>query len=143
MKNSVNKVILLGNTTRDIELKQAGGGVVCEVGLALNETISTKNGFKDEVTFVDVTLWGKTAEWAAKEVKKGTLVYVEGKMRMDEWVDAATKQKRRKMRILADNFKKLASPRPVNPAQSTTNPNSNEPPNLSTLNSQGDEYVEF
>ena len=141
MKNSVNKVILIGNTTRDIELRQAGGTSVCEVGLALNKSWKTPQGtFKEEVTFVDITLWGKMAEWVSKDVPKGSMVYVEGSLQLSEWEDPQTKQKRRKLRILGEQFRKLATPKPKDAAAAIPGAANIPPPAAIPA---GDDYVEF
>lgn len=84
---SYNRVILMGNLTREIELKYAKSQTaVAEVGLAVNDRRKGANGeWVDEVTFVDVTLWGRTAEVASEYLTKGSPVLIEGRLKMDSW----------------------------------------------------------
>ena len=83
---SFNKVILLGNLTRDPEIRYTPkGSAVCDLGLAVNRSYTLESGEKrEEVTFVDVTLWGRTAEVASEYLKKGRPVFIEGRLQMDE-----------------------------------------------------------
>ena len=84
---SFNRVILLGNLTRDIELKYtANQTAVTDIGLAVNDRRKTANGeWVDETTFVDVTLWGRTAEIASQYLSKGSPVLIEGRLKLDTW----------------------------------------------------------
>ena len=86
---NVNKVILIGNLTRDPEVRYTPKGTaVAELGLAVNRTYSTDGGEKrEETTFVDITLWGRTAELAGQYLNKGRPVYIEGRLQMDTWQD--------------------------------------------------------
>ncbi len=86
---SFNKVILLGNLTRDPEVRYTPKGTaVTDLGLAVNRTYTADNGEKrEEVTFVDVTFWGRTAEVAGEYLKKGRPVFVEGRLQLDSWDD--------------------------------------------------------
>ena len=106
---SVNKVILIGNLTRDPELRYTPkGSGLCEIGLAVNRKYRLESGEqKEEVTFLDVTFWGKQAETIAKWMKKGKPIYVEGRLQTDSWDDKATGQKRYKTRIVAEEFQFL------------------------------------
>src|SRR6478672_13807662 len=98
---SLNKVMLIGNLTRDPEIKYTPKGTaIAEIGLAVNRVYSTESGEKrEEVTFVDVTLWGRQAEVAGEYLKKGRPVYIEGRLQMDSWEDKATGQKRSKLKV--------------------------------------------
>ena len=82
---SFNKVILLGNLTRDPEVRYTPkGSAVCDLGLAVNRTYTLDNGEKrEEVTFVDVVLWARLAEIAGEYLKKGRPVFIEGRLQMD------------------------------------------------------------
>lgn len=103
---SFNRVILLGNLTRDPELKYTPQGTaVCEFGLALNETYTNKQtGQKTEkVHFVDITCWGRTAEVAAEYLKKGIQVHIEGKLQQDRWEDQQG-QKRSKIKVTCEQL---------------------------------------
>ncbi|MGJ8643923.1 MAG: single-stranded DNA-binding protein [Luteolibacter sp.] len=106
---SLNKVMLLGNLTRDPELRHTPkGSAVADLGLAVNRRVSDGNGgWKDETTFVDVTVWGSSAENAQKYLSKGRGVFIEGRLQMDSWDDKTTGQKRTKLKVVADNLQFL------------------------------------
>jgi single-strand DNA-binding protein len=107
---SLNKVIIIGNLTRDPELKYTPNGTgVCDISVAVNRTWTDNGEKKEEVTFVDVTLWGKIAELAAQYLQKGRSVMVEGRLSMDTWDDKATGQKRSKMKVTGENVQFLDS----------------------------------
>ena len=86
---SFNKVILLGNLTRDPEVRYTPKGTaVTELGMAVNRVYTAENGEKrEETTFVDVTLWGRTAEIAGEYLKKGRSVYIEGRLQTRKYTD--------------------------------------------------------
>jgi len=106
---NVNKIILIGNLTRDPELKYTPkGSAVADIGLAVNRYYNTESGERrEETTFVDVTLWGKTAELAGEYLKKGRPVYIEGRLQMDTWEDKQTGQKRSKLKVVGENMQFL------------------------------------
>jgi single-strand DNA-binding protein len=107
---SFNKVILVGNLTRDPEVKYTTGGTaVTEIGLAVNRTWFDKqsNQRKEEVTFVDITLWGRTAEIAGEYLSKGRSVLIEGRLQLDSWEDKNTGQKRSRLRVVGENMTML------------------------------------
>jgi single-strand DNA-binding protein len=106
---SFNKVILLGNLTRDPEIRYTPKGTaVAEVGLAVNRVYSGENGEKrEEVTFVDVTLWGRTAEIAGEYLKKGRPVFIEGRLQLDTWEDKTSGQKRSKLKVVGEGLQLL------------------------------------
>lgn len=107
---SFNKVILVGNLTRDPEVKYtAGGQAVAEVGLAVNRTWFDQkaNERKEEVTFVDVTLWGRQAEVAGEYLAKGRSVLIEGRLQLDSWTDKESGQKRSKLRVVGEQMTML------------------------------------
>jgi single-strand DNA-binding protein len=106
---NLNKVMLLGNLTRDPELRHTPtGSAVADLGLAVNRKVQDGNGgWKDETTFVDVTVWGASAENANKYLTKGRGVFVEGRLQMDVWDDKTTGQKRTKLKVVADNLQFL------------------------------------
>ena len=110
---NLNKVQLIGNITRDPEVKYTPkGNAVTDLGLAINRYYTTETGEKrEEVTFVDVTLWGRQAEIAGEYCKKGRSVYVEGRLQLDSWEDKATGQKRNRLRVVADSMQ-LLGPKP-------------------------------
>ena len=108
---SFNKVMLLGNLTRDPEVKYTPkGSAVADIGLAVNRTYTTDGGEKrEETTFVDVAMWGRQAEIAGEYLKKGRPLFVEGRLQLDTWDDKQTGQKRSKMRVVCENFQMLGS----------------------------------
>jgi len=108
---SFNKVILMGNLTRDPEIRQAGSGIkVADLGLAVTEAWRDKNGQTKETTcFVDVVVWDKLAELCGQYLTKGRPILVEGRLQMDEWKNQQG-EKRTKMRVRADTVKFLGTP---------------------------------
>jgi single-strand DNA-binding protein len=109
---SFNRVILVGNLTRDPQVKYTPGGqAVSEIGLAVNRSWFDKNANqkREEVTFVDVTLWGRTAEIAGEYLGKGRQVLIEGRLQLDQWDDKESGQKRSKLRVVCENMTMLGS----------------------------------
>lgn len=108
---SLNKVMLIGNLTRDPEVKYTPkGSAICEISLAVNRYYTNDNGEKiEETTFIDVTLWNKTAELAGKWLHKGRPVYIEGRLQLDSWEDKQSGQKRYKLRVVGDQMQFLGS----------------------------------
>lgn len=108
---SFNKVILLGNLTRDPEVRYTPKGTaVAEIGLAVNRVYTTDSGEKrEEATFVDVTLWGRTAEIAGEYLKKGRPVFIEGRLQLDTWDDKQTGQKRSKLKVVGEGIQLIGS----------------------------------
>lgn len=104
---SFNRVILMGNLTRDVEVRYTPGGTaVCEIGLAVNDRRKDAKGeWVDETTFVDVTLWGRTAEIAGEYLAKGAPLLVEGRLKLDTWEKDG--QKRSKLRVVCENMRML------------------------------------
>lgn len=101
---NLNKVLLLGNLTRDPEVRYTPKGTaVGDLGIAVNRRVSDGNGnWSDEVTFVDVTVWGTNAENAQKYLTKGRGVFIEGRLQMDTWEDKQSGQKRSKLKVVAE-----------------------------------------
>lgn len=108
---NLNKVMLIGNLTRDPELRHTPKGTaVAELGLAINRQWKDDQGQKqEETTFVDVTLWGRQAELAQQYLTKGNPVYIEGRLNLDSWDDKATGQKRSKLKVIGENLQFLSS----------------------------------
>ncbi|MBL8819179.1 MAG: single-stranded DNA-binding protein [Planctomyces sp.] len=109
---SFNKVILVGNLTRDPEVRYTTGGTaVTELGLAVSRqwTDRGSNERKEETTFVDVTLWGRTAEIAGEYLAKGRPVLIEGRLQLDQWEDKETGQKRSKLKVVGETLQLLGS----------------------------------
>ncbi len=103
---SFNKVILLGNLTRDPELRYTPKGqAVARLGLAVNRSYKTESGeTKEEVTFIDIDAWGKQAELIGQYLKKGNPLFVEGRLKLDQWDDKNTGQKVTKLRVVMEGF---------------------------------------
>jgi single-strand DNA-binding protein len=105
---SYNRVILVGNLTRDPELRYLPSGVaVSEIGLAVNDRAKRNDQWVDETTFVDVTLWERTAEVANEYLSKGSQVLIEGRLKLDSWEKDG--QKRSKLRVVASKMMMLGS----------------------------------
>jgi single-strand DNA-binding protein len=101
-----NKVILAGNLTRDPELRFTPKGMaICKFGLAINRTWTNEAGEKkEEATFVDLDAFGRQAETIAQYLKKGGGIMIEGRLRLDQWDDKQTGQKRSKLGIVVEGF---------------------------------------
>ena len=109
---SFNKVILMGNLTRDPELRYTPKGTaIAKIGLAVNRTWRNEAGeTKEEVTFVDVDVFGRTAENVGQYMRKGRPIMVEGRLKLDTWDDKQTGQKRSRLGVVADTVQFLGSP---------------------------------
>ncbi len=105
---SFNRVILLGNLTRDPELRYIPSGTaVAEIGLAINDRRKSASGeWVEETTFVEVTLWARTAEVASEYLTKGSSVLIEGRLKLDSW-ESQDGQKRSKLRVVAERMQML------------------------------------
>jgi single-strand DNA-binding protein len=109
---SFNKVILAGNLTRDPELRYTPKGTaVARITLAVNRTYTSGEGGekKEEVSFVDVDVWGRQAEVISQYMKKGRPLLVEGRLKQDTWEDKNTKQKQSKLKVVLESFSFLDS----------------------------------
>ena len=106
---SLNKVMLIGNLTRDPEIRYTPKGTaVTDIGLAVNRVYNTDDGVRrEEATFVDVTLWGRQAEIAGQYLKKGSSIYIEGRLQLDTWQDKQTGQNRTRLKIVGEGFQFL------------------------------------
>ena len=106
---SFNRVILMGNLTRDPELRYTPTGTaVTEIGLAINSRRKNANGeWIEETTFVDVTLWSRTAEVASEYLSKGSPVLIEGRLKLDTWESEG--QKRSKLRVIGEQMQMLGA----------------------------------
>lgn len=108
---SLNKVMLIGNLTRDPELRYTPkGSAVCDLALAVNRRYTTEAGERqEETTYLDVVVWGRQAELAQQYLSKGRAVFIEGRLQMDTWEDKQTGQRRNKIKIVAENMQFLDS----------------------------------
>jgi single-strand DNA-binding protein len=106
---SYNRVIFVGNLTRDPELKQVGAGNVCRLSIASNRQFKNKMGvMQQEVCYIDVDVWGAQAETSRQYLQKGRAVLIEGRLKLDSWKDADG-QTRSKHSIVADRVVFLSS----------------------------------
>lgn len=105
MAGNFNKVFLMGNLTRDVEVRQLpSGGSVANIGLAVNRRFKTQDGqAREETTFVDCEAWGRTAEVMAQYLAKGRPVFIEGRLRLDTWQDKDGGN-RSKLKVVVENF---------------------------------------
>lgn len=106
-----NKVILIGNLTREPELRVTPGGLsICKFGLAVNRNFTDKEGNKrEETTFVDIDSFGKQAEVISKYMSKGRPILVEGRLKLDQWEDKNTNEKRSRLGVVLEQFQFLGS----------------------------------
>ncbi len=111
MALQLNRVMLAGNLTRDPQVRFfANEKAVTEFSLAINRRYKTADGqLKEEVTFVDIEAFGRTAELVGQYLTKGRACFVEGRLRLDSWEDKKDGQKRSKLRVVADNVHFLDS----------------------------------
>lgn len=110
---SLNKVLLMGNLTRDPELRVTPKGTpICQFSLAINRKFKMESGeSREEVIYVDIEAWGKQGETIAKYVTKGRPLFVEGRLRLDQWEDKNTKEKRSRMKVVLETFEFLGDGR--------------------------------
>ena len=104
---SYNRVVLVGNLTRDVEVKYLPSQMaVADIGLAVNDRRKSASGeWVDEATFVDITLWGRTAEVAGEYLTKGSPVLIEGRLKLDSWEQDG--QKRSKLKVVGERMQML------------------------------------
>ncbi len=110
---NLNKVMLIGNLTRDPELRVTPKGTaICTFSLAVNRKFKDESGGeREEVTYVDIEAWSKQGETISKYCTKGRPLFVEGRLRLDQWEDKNTKEKRSRMKVVLENFQFLGSGR--------------------------------
>src|ERR1700760_4298445 len=111
MAASLNKVFLMGNLTRDHEVKYTPKGTaVGDIAIAVNETYKAQDGtFKEIVTYVDIEVWGRTAENCKQYLTKGRPIFVEGQLKLDQW-ETKEGEKKSKLRVRAERIQFLGSP---------------------------------
>jgi single-strand DNA-binding protein len=105
----LNKVFLIGNLTRDPELRVTPKGTaVCQFGLAVNRQYKDESGAsRDETAFIDIEAWGKQGELCSKYLQKGSPAFIEGRLRFDSWEDKQSGQKRSKLKVVLENVQFL------------------------------------
>jgi len=108
---NLNVVMLMGNLTRDPEIKHTPKGTaIASFGIAINHTYTQQGGEKrEEVTFVDLEAFGKTAEIIGEYFKKGRSIYISGRLKLDSWDDKTSGKKMSKLRVVVDSFEFLGS----------------------------------
>jgi single-strand DNA-binding protein len=100
-----NKVILLGNLTRDPEVRYTQGGqAVAKLGMAVNRTFTVNGERRENTCFVDLTAWGKQAETLGQYAQKGRALLIEGRLEYSQWDDKQSGQKRSKLEVVIENF---------------------------------------
>ena len=108
---NLNQVHLMGNLTRDPECRYTPKGTaVGDIGIAVNRRVKNGENWEDETTFVDVTLWSQSAEYAQKYLTKGSAVFVQGRLQIDQWEDKQSGQKRSKLKVVAESIQGLSKP---------------------------------
>jgi len=132
-----NRIILVGNLTRDPELRyMPNGGAVCSTGIATNRKFKKQDGSTgEEVCFVDITFFGRTAEIANQYLKRGKKILVEGRLKLDQWTDQ-NGGKRSKHSVIVDNMQMLDNKNSNDGNNSYTNNN----PSTDNYNNQQDSY---
>jgi single-strand DNA-binding protein len=144
---SFNKVILMGNLTRDPELRYTPKGTaVTRIGLAVNRTWRTDTGEqREETTFVDIDAFGRQAETIAQYLKKGNPLLVEGRLRLHTWDDKQTNQKQSRLRVDLENFRFVgaAQPRDGGGAPEAPRPRPAEAPQEAVEDVPSDDDVPF
>jgi len=114
---SLNKVLLMGNLTRDPELRfTAGGSALTKFGLAVNRKYKQGEEWKEDVCFVDITVWGKQAETCAEYLSKGKSVFIDGRLNFSSW-ESKEGQKRNKLDVVANSVQFLGNPGPGGASQ--------------------------
>ena len=132
---SYNRVVLVGNLTRDVELRfTPQGTAVTDISLAVNERVKRNDQWVEEVNFFDVTLWGRTAEVAGEYLSKGSSILIEGRLKLDRWEQEG--QKRSKIKIVGEKMQMLGSRGGGGGGSSSTNSNNNSSSNQRPQNSE-------
>ncbi len=108
---NLNKVMLMGNLTRDPEIKYTPKGTaIANFGIAINRVFTPEGGERrEEVTFIDLEAFGRTAEVIGEYFKKGRPIFIEGRLKLDQWDDKTTGKKQSKLRVVVDSFEFLGS----------------------------------
>ena len=112
MSRSVNKVLLMGNVTKDPEVKYTTSGVpVAKFGLATNESYKKDDQWQERTEYHNIVCWQRLAEMVGERVQKGSKLFIEGKLQTSSWEDKSSGEKRYRTEIVAsevvllDNFK--------------------------------------
>jgi len=126
---NLNRVLLIGNLTRDPELRVTPKGTsICQFGLAVNRTFKDGAGQpRDETTFIDVEAWGRQGEVISKYCSKGRPLFVEGRLRFDQWEDKTSGQKRSRLSVVLETFQFIGG-RGDNPTEGESSDGANVSP---------------
>lgn len=117
--SSFNKVMIMGNVTREVEVRYTPKGTaVTDLGIATNRRVKQGEEWVDETTFVDVTLWGRTAELAGQYLTKGRGVFIEGRLQLDTWTDSQTGKQRSKLKVVGEAMQFIGGNGPAGSQQS-------------------------
>lgn len=123
---SYNKVMLMGNLVRDIELRYTpNGNAVCDVAVAVNDRKKVNGEWVEDTVFVDVTLWSRNAEVAAEYLGKGSLVFIDGRLKLDKWENDEG-DKRSKLKVIGERMQMLNKPGGSRPTQSESSNDSDD-----------------
>ena len=135
---NLNKVMLIGNLTRDPEIKfTPKGTAVAQLGLAINRKFKVGDEMREETTFVDMEAWGKQAETIGKHCVKGSSLYVEGRLQLDTWEDKTSGQKRSKMKVVVEDFQFVGAKREGGASGNSQPAQRQQPPARPAGNAQG------
>lgn len=151
---NLNRVLLIGNLTRDPELRVTPkGSSICQFGLAVNRTFKDASGQqREETTFVDIEAWGRQGEVISKYCTKGRPLFVEGRLRFDSWEDKNTGQKRSRLSVVLENFQFIGGrgddqgaggPGPAEAAPRSSSPPARQPAPPPAADDNLDEDVPF
>jgi len=150
-----NKVFLMGNLTRDPEVRYTPKGTaIATIGLAVNRVWTTETGEKkEEVTFVDVDVWGRQAETIGQYMSKGRPIFIEGRLKLDQWDDKESGQKRSKLKVVCEGFQFIGAPKgtaevsdqapPPNRAPQRASRPAPPPPEAQPPSGEGEDNIPF
>lgn len=142
---SYNRVVLVGNLTRDVELRYTPSGTaVTDIAIAVNERVKKNDQWVDEVHYFDITLWGRTAEVAGEYLSKGSSVLIEGRLKLDRWEQDG--QKRSKIKIVGERMQMLGARGGSSGGGQSSGPHTNSTPAKQSAPAQGpppDDEVPF
>jgi len=131
---NLNKVQLIGNLTREVEIKYTGKGTaIADISIAVNRKWKDDSGPKEETTFVDLTAFGKTAELAQQYLSKGSSCYFEGRLNLETWEDKATQQKRSRMKVIIENMQFLGGKKDSGNSPQSAAKSGNQPKDASWI----------
>lgn len=144
MAGNYNKVLLMGNLTRDIEVRTLpSGNSVATIGIAVNRRYRTGEEQREETTFVDCEAFGRTAEVMGQYLSKGRPVFIEGRLRLDQWQDKQSGQNRSKLKVVVENFQFVDSRGDNSGGGPTVNTRSSSPSQEAAYEPVGEDDIPF